>query len=90
MSKYLVHCRYDEKWHPYLLTLFSLARKVLLDGKIAGALKEYAVYRMIPGKDPVRLKAVEDYSAGSMSIKLYDSSDNLVDIVTIMGLEGCV
>lgn len=83
MNKYLVLCRYDDEWSPCLLTLAELARKALLDGQLAGVLGEYVAYRLIPNKDPIRLRAVEDFGCGWMSITLYDRFNNLVDSVTV-------
>ena len=83
MEKYLVFLRYDDEWSPCLLTLAELARKALIDGQLAGVLNEYAVYRLIPNKDPIRMKAVEDFGCGWMSVTLYDRYNNLVATIAI-------
>lgn len=83
MDKLLVIYRYDDEYVPRLETLSKLADRSLAEGQLAGALSDYVVFRLIPNKDPIRLRAVEDFGCGWMSITLYDRFNNLVDSITI-------
>ncbi|MBQ9211042.1 MAG: hypothetical protein IJ153_05540 [Clostridia bacterium] len=83
MDKFLVIYRYDDEYAPRLETIRELANRSLEEGQLAGVLSDYVVYRLIPDKDPIRLKAIEDFGCGWMSITLYDRFNNLVDSITI-------
>lgn len=83
MDKFLVIYRYDDEYAPRLETIRELANRSLEEGQLAGMLSDYVVYRLIPDKDPIRLKAIEDFGCGWMSITLYDRFNNLVDSITI-------
>ena len=83
MDKFLVIYRYDDEYAPRLETIRELANRSLEEGQLAGILSDYVVYRLIPDKDPIRLKAIEDFGCGWMSITLYDRFNNLVDSITI-------
>ena len=83
MDKFLVIYRYDDEYAPRLETIRELANRSLEEGQLAGVLSDYVVYRLIPDKDPIRLKAIEDFGCGWMSITLYDHFNNLVDSITI-------
>lgn len=83
MDKLLVIYRYDDEYVPRLETLSKLADRSLAEGQLAGMLSDYVVFRLIPNKDPIRLRAVEDFGCGWMSITLYDRFNNLVDSITI-------
>lgn len=83
MDKFLVIYRYDDEYVPRLETIRELANRSLEEGQLAGILSDYVVYRLIPDKDPIRLKAIEDFGCGWMSITLYDRFNNLVDSITI-------
>ena len=83
MDKFLVIYRYDDEYVPRLETIRELANRSLEEGQLAGILSDYVVYRLIHDKDPIRLKAIEDFGCGWMSITLYDRFNNLVDSITI-------
>ena len=83
MDKFLVIYRYDDEYAPRLETIRELANRSLEEGQLAGMLSDYVVYRLIPDKDPIRLKAIEDFGCGWMSITLYDRFNNLVGSITI-------
>ena len=83
MDKFMVIYRYDDEYAPRLETIRELANRSLEEGQLAGVLSDYVVYRLIPDKDPIRLKAIEDFGCGWMSITLYDRFNNLVDSITI-------
>lgn len=83
MDKFLVIYRYDDEYVPRLETLRELANRSLSEGQLAGVLGDYVVFRLIPNKDPIRLRAVEDFGSGWMSVTLYDRFNNLVDSVTV-------
>ena len=83
MDKFLVIYRYDDEYAPRLEPIRELANRSLEEGQLAGMLSDYVVYRLIPDKDPIRLKAIEDFGCGWMSITLYDRFNNLVDSITI-------
>lgn len=83
MDKFLVIYRYDDEYAPRLETIRELANRFLEEGQLAGILSDYVVYRLIPDKDPIRLKAIEDFGCGWMSLTLYDRFNNLVDSITI-------
>jgi len=83
MEKYLVIYRYDDERVPRLETIHELIKRSLEECQLAGILSDYVVFRLIPDKDPVRLKAVEDFGCGWMSVTLYDRFHNMVDTVTV-------
>ena len=83
MDKFLVIYRYDDEYVPRLESMWELANRVLEEEQLAGILGDYVVYRLIPDKDPIRMKVVPDFGCGWMSITLYDRFNNLVDSITI-------
>ena len=83
MDKLLIIYRYDDEYVPRLETLHELANRSLTEGQLAGVLDDYVVFRLIPNKDPIRLRTVIDFGCGWMSITLYDRFNNLVDSVTV-------
>ena len=83
MDKFLVIYRYFDEYVPRLETIHELAKRSLDECQLAGVLSDYVVYRLIPDKDPIRLKAIEDFGCGWMSVTLYDRFNNLVDSITI-------